>query len=130
MLFRSLDLSALPACVKHPLAAPNDLLLQPACIQHVTRWLTAAGMPPRDIAAIVQARYSADFGWGDRWSWLDAETRAEFDVRVFAGLLATRLDGAIDFNCRSAQEKGLCPVAHCQRDLRADRTRLQRTVGA
>jgi hypothetical protein len=129
-LFRSLNLSALPTCVARPLAAPNDLLLQPACIQHVTRWLSAEGMPPRDIAAIVQARYSADLGWGDRWRWLDAETRAEFDVRVFAGLLATGLDGAVDFNCRSAQEKGLCPMAHCERDLRADRARLLSKVGA
>ena len=123
-LFRSVDLSALPTCVARPLSAPNDLLLQPACIQHVTRWLTAEGMPARDIASLVRARYAADFGWGGRWSWLDAETRAEFDVRVFAGLLATGLDGAIDFNCRSAQEKGLCPVSHCERDLRVDRARL------
>ena len=123
-LFESLRASRLPACVARPLLAPNDLLLQPACVQHVTRWLIAEGWKARDIAAIVHSRYASDCGWGGRWSWLDAETRAEFDVRVFAGLLATGLDRAIDFNCRSAQEKGLCPAPHCERDLRVDRERL------
>ena len=46
------------------------------------------------------------------------------DVRVFAGLLATGVDRAIDFNCRSAQEKGLCPAASCDHDLRIDQHRL------
>jgi hypothetical protein len=55
---------------------------------------------------------------------MDAQTRAEFDVRVFAGMVATGLDEAIDFNCRSAQEKGLCPGAVCTHDLRSDRDRL------
>jgi len=61
---------------------------------------------------------------GRRWEWLDAETRAEFDVRVFTGLVATGVDQAIDFNCTSAQEKGLCPSEACTHDLRADRARL------
>jgi hypothetical protein len=123
-LWRQLPLASLPPCVVGPLAAPNDLLLQPAVIQHVTRVLLADGMRPRDIAAVVHARYAADFGWGTRWAWLDAQTRAEFDVRVFAGLAATGTDGAIDMNCRSAQEKGLCPGGQCGRDLRVDRARL------
>jgi hypothetical protein len=79
---------------------------------------------PRDIAAIVHSRYAKDFGWGDRWSRLDAETRAEFDVRVFAGLIADGLDRGIDFNCRSAQEKELCPGGTCHHDLRVDRANL------
>ena len=128
-VFRSLRLSALPDCVARPLLAPNDLLLQPAVIQQVTRALMADGMGPRDIAALVHSRYAADFGWGQRWQWLDAQTRAEFDVRVFAGMLATGMDQAIDFNCRSAQEKGLCPGGQCGRDLRVDRARLLRAVG-
>ena len=129
-LFESLRPSTLPTCVARPLLAPNDLLLQPACVQHVTRWLTADGMKARDIAAIVHSRYASDCGWGGRWLWLDAETRAEFDVRVFAGLLATGLDRAVDFNCRSAQEKGLCPAPRCERDLRVDRERLLAKVSA
>ena len=107
-----------------PLVAPHDRLLQPAFVQDVTRFLMAEGMKPRDIAAVVQSRYETDFGWGERWSWLDAHTRAEFDVRVFAGLLANGLDGAVDFNCCSAQEKGLCPGGVCGHDLRVNRARL------
>ena len=127
-LFESLPLSTFPSCVARPLVAPNDLLLQPAVIQHVTRWLMAEGMKPRDIAAVVHSRYAADYGWVRRWSRLDAETRAEFDVRVFAGMLVTGLDRGVDFNCRSAQEKGLCPAVPCERDLRVDRDRLFRAL--
>lgn len=118
------SLRDLPACASRPLELPNDRLLQPAFTQHVTRVLMADGLPPRDIAALVHGRYVADFGWGRRWAWLDPETRAEFDVRVFAGLVATGLDQALDFNCTSAQEKGLCPGEVCTHDLRVDRARL------
>jgi hypothetical protein len=116
--------SQLPECVRAPLVAPNDRLLQPTVIQHVTRVLMADGLSARDVAAIVYSRYAADCGWGRRWFWLDARTRAEFDVRVFAGLTATGLDRGIDFNCRSAQEKGLCPGKPCPLDLRVNRQRL------
>lgn len=118
----------LPACVTRALATPNDLLLQPAVIQHVTRALLADGLSPRDVAALVQARYDADHGWGARWSWMDARTRASFDVRVFSGLLMAGVDEAIDLNCRSAQEKGLCPGGECGRDLRTTRARLLKAV--
>lgn len=129
-LYQALPWDSLPACVTHPLLTPNDLLLQPACLQHVTRALMAERMPARDIAAIVHARYAADFGWGRRWSWLDEETRAEFDVRVFAGLIESGLDRGLDFNCTSTQEKDLCPGGLCLHDLRVDRARLLRAVGA
>jgi hypothetical protein len=129
-LFRSLRLHTLPACVARPLIAPNDLLLQPACIQHLTRWFMVGGMPPRDIAAIVASRYDADFAWGSHWARLDPDTRAEFDVRVFAGLLATGLDHAVDFNCRSAQEKGMCPASGCDHDLRVEQHRLLEVIGS
>jgi hypothetical protein len=120
-IFDSVPLTSLPGCFVDPLLGPNDRLLQPAVVQHVTRVLLARGMKPRDISAIVHSRYAKDFRWGGRWFWLDAETRAEFDVRVFAGLVATGLDRGVDFNCRSAQEKGLCPWRPCVHDLRTDR---------
>jgi hypothetical protein len=107
----------LPECVRSPLIAPNDRLLQPAVIQHVTRVLMAEGLSPREIAALVQSRYTADFNWGRRWQLLEPQSRAEFDVRTFAGLVVTGLDQGVDFNCRSAQEKGLCPGHPCLRDL-------------
>jgi hypothetical protein len=115
---------SLPDCVIRPLLEPNDQLLRPAVIQHVTRALMAEGMAPRAIADVVQSRYAADFNWGDRWRAIDARTRAEFDVRVFAGLLATGLDRGLDFNCRSAQEKEVCPGTPCRCDLRTNRQRL------
>lgn len=129
-LFRSLRLASLPDCVARPLLAPNDLLLQPTVVQHVTRALMADGLQPRDIAAIMCSRFAADLGWGARWSWMDRGSRADFDVRVFAGMLRTHLDEAIDFNCRSAQEKGLCPGSRCTRDLRQDRERLLQAVAS
>lgn len=90
----------------------------------------ADGMPPRDIAGIVHARYAADYAWGRRWAWLDPESRAEFDVRVFTGLIEAGVDGAIDFNCTSAQEKNLCPRQPCGQDLRVNRERLLGAVPA
>jgi hypothetical protein len=115
---------AMPDCVLGPLLEPNDRLLQPAVIQHVTRALMGEGFSARAIAGLIASRYGADFNWGRRWFWLDANTRAEFDVRVFAGMLETGLDGALDFNCRSAQEKALCPGTPCTWDLRISRHQL------
>jgi hypothetical protein len=129
-LVRSPRWPELPDCVRLPLLAPNDRLLQPAVIQHVTRVLMADGMTPREVAAIVHSRYAADFDWGQRWFWLDARTRAEFDVRVFAGLMEVGLDRGIDFNCRSAQEKDICPGRPCPLDLRVHRQRLLDRISA
>ncbi|MGE0043538.1 MAG: hypothetical protein AB7H88_06670 [Vicinamibacterales bacterium] len=115
-----------PPCLSAALRQPNDLLLQPAHLQHLTRGLLAAGWHPRHIAGLVWSRYARDHGWGDRWERrMDAATRADFDVRVFAGLVATGLDRWVDLNCVSAQEKGLCPRAGCGRDLREVRDRLR-----
>jgi hypothetical protein len=115
----------LPPCAAAPLAQPNDLLLKPEHIQHLVRVLLARGLRPAAIAAIVQSAYEADHGWGDRWTRMDRPTRAEFDVRVFAGMIATGADTLVDFNCVSAQEKGLCPGEECTFDLRHDRDRLR-----
>jgi len=77
--------------------------------------------------ALVQASYEVDHAWGDRWCVrMDSRTRAEFDVRVFGGLVVTGDDRLLDFNCVSAQEKGICPRDVCQFDLRIDRDRLMR----
>lgn len=114
----------LAPCIAEPFLAPNDRLLQPATLQHVTRGLMSLGFSPRRIADLVLSRYRADFGWGDRWTRLDAPTRAAFDVRVYSTLLLAGIDRAIDFNCVSCQEKSLCPAGGCYRDLRIDRRRL------
>jgi hypothetical protein len=115
---------AVPPCVAASLTFPNDLLLKPEHVQHVVRDLLARGWHAAQIAALVQDRYEGDHGWGDRWQHMHAETRAEFNVRVFAGLVSTGADSLVDFNCVSAQEKDLCPRTGCQYDLRRDRDRL------
>lgn len=115
----------LPPCMAVALERPNDLLLKPEHLQHLVRGLLARGWPPRAIARIVQRQYEADHQWGDRWSKMHPQTRAEFDVRVFAGMIVTGLDRLIDFNCVSAQEKGLCPGLTCGFDLRIDQDRLR-----
>jgi hypothetical protein len=121
---RRLNLAEVPPCVAAPLARPNDLLLKPEFIQHVVRHLLSRGWNAAQVAGLVQHKYETDFGWGDRWTRIDPQTRAEFDVRVFAGLLLTGADALIDFNCVSAQEKHVCPGRGCPYDLRRDRDRL------
>jgi hypothetical protein len=120
----------LAPCAFGALRAPNDALLKPAVVQHVTRALMADGWHPRHVAGLVLSRYARDFGWGDRWRRIDPARRADFDVRVFSGLLAAGADRAVDFNCVSTQEKGLCPLVPCRRDLRTDRDRLLQRVSA
>lgn len=117
-------LDAAPPCVTRSLAWPNDLLLKPEHIQHLVRWGLAAGATARQMAEVVVAAYESDHDWGDRWTRLDARTRGEFDVRVFAGLIETGRDELVDFNCVSAQEKDVCPRVGCPHDLRVDRDRL------
>jgi hypothetical protein len=120
----SLDPASLPPCVSACLTKPNDLMLRPEYLQYLTRGLLARGWRASDIAALVRSRYEEDHQWGDRWSRMHPRTRAEFDVRVFAGLVATGLDRLVDYNCVSAQEKGVCPGTGCNYDLRLDRDRL------
>ncbi len=120
------DLPAdLPACLRRALDQPNDLLLKPEHIQSLVRGFMARGWTACEIARLVEREYTRDRGWGDRWIRLDPQTRADFDVRVFAGLIVTGRDRLIDFNCKSTQEKGVCPYAGCAHDLREDRDRLR-----
>jgi hypothetical protein len=114
----------LPPCVANAFARPNDLLLKPEHIQHVVRALMAREWSPRRIADAVAACYSRDWNWGDRWTRMHRKTRADFDVRVFAGMIITGLDQMRDYNCVSAQEKGICPGIGCSYDLRDDRVAL------
>ena len=106
-------LETLPLCVSRILQQPNDLLLRPAGIQHVVRTLLAKGWHPRHIAGLIRSKYERSFGWGERWYVYDATSRADFYVRLFAGLIADGLDPLIDFNCRSTVEKGYCCAPFC-----------------
>lgn len=119
----------LPPCALASLRQPNDLLLRPEHLQHLVRTLLARGWSAAHVSTLVESTYLADHQWGDRWlRSMDPATRSEFDVRVFAGMIATGADRLIDFNCVSAQEKGLCPRRACAFNLRIDAERLSRTV--
>lgn len=119
-------LDALPACVRQPLQQPNDWLLKPSVIQHVTRTLMSHNWSPRHIAGLIRSRYERDFGWGERWYRYDATSRADFYVRMFAGAIIAGYDNLIDFNCVSTQEKQFCPVEHCSNNLKELQDRLYR----
>ena len=116
---------ALPPCMTAALTRPNDLLLKPEHLQHLVRGLMSHGWRPAAIARRVQSAYAADHSWGDRWTThMDTTTRATFETRVFSGMIGAGRDPLVDFNCVSAQEKGLCPRVPCTHDLRRDRERL------
>ena len=105
-----------PACGRLVLERPNDLLLRPSCIRRVVRVLLALGWHPRHIAGLIRSKYEGDFGW-TQFTGCDPATRADFYVRIFAGLFATGHDDLIDFNCTSAQEEGLCFFRNCNDNL-------------
>ena len=105
-----------PACGRLIVEQPNDLLLRPACIRRVVRILLALGWHSRHIAGLIRSKYEGHFGW-TQFTGCDPATRADFYVRMFAGLFATGRDDLIDFNCISAQEEGLCFFTDCNDNL-------------
>jgi hypothetical protein len=78
------------------LERPNDRLLKPELLQHVVRGLLSNRWTAAQIAALVHQKFEEPHGWGDRWLRFDARTRADFDVRTFAGLIATGADTPAD----------------------------------
>ena len=108
-----LELEKLPPCVAHCLAQPNDHLLKPTNLQTLTRVLLKMGWHPKHIAGLVRSKFERDYGWGNQWERYDASTRADFYVRLFAGLLDTGLDREEDLNCFSHAEKGYCLTPGC-----------------
>lgn len=98
-----------PACARHIVTWPNDLLLKPAGMQFVTRCLLAAGWHPRHIAGFIRSKFeNPAFNWGVNWDDYVPAIRADFYARLFAGLYDTGLDRLIDLNCTSTREKGFC----------------------
>ncbi len=109
LTYHQAPLGHLPPCVRNVVERPNDWLLKPAGMQLITRCLLADGWHPRHIAGFIRSRLEDPaFGWGTRWDDYDAALRADFYVRIFAGLYETGLDRLVDFNCTSTQEKGFC----------------------
>jgi hypothetical protein len=82
-----------------PLEQPNPLLLRPGEVHHLVGELLAKGWKAAQIAALVERKFDEPHGWGDLWSRLDSRTRADFEVRACAGLMATGADPQIDVDC-------------------------------
>jgi hypothetical protein len=112
-----LDDMALPPCTRCILDNPNDWLLKPVGVQHATRMLLALGWSSSEIVAAIRERFESDVAWGDSWVHRDRTYRAQFYVRLFAGLIDSGLDQLIDLNCVSHKEKGYCPGAWCSYNL-------------
>lgn len=111
--YDAMDINRLPPCVRLALSKPNDNILKPTNLQILSRVLTKMGWHAKHIAGLVRSKLERDFGWGNTWLRYDAASRADFYVRMFAGMLATGLDGEEDLNCVSHQEKGYCVQPNC-----------------
>jgi len=111
------DLAGLPPCAALPLAAPNDLLLQPTHLQTVWRVLAARGWHPRQVAGLVRSRYEQDHGWGWAWMECDAGLRAQAYLRLFHGLSAAGLDRPEEMTCEGHRRRGACPQPGCGHNL-------------
>jgi hypothetical protein len=102
-------LTHFPPCMRHIVQWPNDLLLKPAGLQLVTRCLLANGWHPRHIAGFIRSKFENPIHrWRLNWEDYEPATRADFYVRLFAGLCATGLDQLTDLNCVATREKGFC----------------------
>ncbi len=107
------DLGKLPPCISHSLSFPNDNLLKPTNIQAITRVLLKEKWHPKHIAGLIRSKYERNYGWGNMWVRNDANLRADFYVRLFAGLLSDGTDQEEDLNCISYQKKGFCWKKWC-----------------
>jgi hypothetical protein len=103
----------LPACVRAPLAYPNPLLLRPVFLRSVALTLWGLGWHPRSIAGIVASRFEKEHGWQPTFERYDAQSRAEFYVRLFCGAWANGLDLPADFTCEAQRGRGVCEGATC-----------------
>jgi hypothetical protein len=110
--------TALPKCVRRALESPNPGLLVPTALRTVALVLWSRGWHPRRVADLVRARYEADHGWDDLWQRYEPAARADFYVRLFAGLVVDGLDDPSDFTCASQQRRGGCPGGECGHELK------------
>ncbi len=106
-----------PPCVNWLLDHPNDWMLRPAALQHVTRVLTALDWTPQRIVHLIHACYQCGCNFGGGWRILDPLNRAIFYTRLFAGMIADGTDTLVDMNCVSHREKGYCMDPECRENL-------------
>jgi hypothetical protein len=123
--YDAVALNDFPPCISRTLLYPNEMLLKPSGIKQVVRALLARDWHPRDIAGLIRSKYERDFGWGHMWYRYNACSRAEFYVRMFAGMIATGCDELLDFNCETTKRNGECPMTLCSENLQVLGERLK-----
>jgi hypothetical protein len=107
-------LETLPEGVRDALLFPNDLLLRPTTIRAVTETLVARGWHPRHVAGLIRSKFERDYGWGNQWKDYSPAMRADFYVRIFAGLKTSVADDAAAIT--EAELEG-SPTPHLERVL-------------
>ena len=91
-----IPMTDMPPSIRHILEYPNDLLLQPGPIMQLAAFLMEQGWHPRHIAGLIRSKYERDYGWFNQWFVYDAGMRADFHVRVLAGLIKLGYDQFVD----------------------------------
>jgi hypothetical protein len=87
-----MSLEGLPPMARYALENPNDTLLKPDFVRQVVAALLERGWHPRHIAGLFQSKYERDYSWLNLWYVYDAQTRADFHVRVLAGMIQMGYD--------------------------------------
>jgi hypothetical protein len=80
------SLEGLGPMARYALEHPNDALLDPNFVRPVVAALLERGWHPRHIAGLIQSKYERDYDWWNLWYVYDAGLRADFHVRVLAGM--------------------------------------------
>jgi len=83
---------SIPGYVNNMIKNPNPALLKLANIQLLTKVLMRDNWHPKHVAGLIRSKYERDHGWGALWYEYDASTRANFFVRLMAGLLVDGTD--------------------------------------
>jgi hypothetical protein len=87
LTYDRVSLDGLAPRARHALEHPNDELLKPDFVRQVVIALLDRGWHPRHIAGLIRSKYERDYGWLNLWYVYDAGTRADFHVRVLAGMI-------------------------------------------
>jgi hypothetical protein len=87
LTYDRVSLDGLPWMARYALEHPNDALLKPEFVRQVVIALLDRGWHPRHIAGLIRSKYERDYGWLNAWYVYDAGTRADFHVRVLAGMI-------------------------------------------
>jgi hypothetical protein len=94
-----LSATELPPMARYALEHPNDILLKPEFIRQVVAGLLERHWHPRHIAGLLRSKYERDYGWLNMWYIYSALTRADFHVRVLAGMIRTGRDRIGSLKC-------------------------------